>query len=203
MTSGNWLETNAAEDVAGNIRHALRCVEFALEDPQAWKWVILALHAALQGACMCHLTTTAAPLGATTPKSTAEWCMYFENSRTDPGAKPPKQTIMLSLPALLLAIRKDAPDAIGRACEPIHVDQAELAWLKRIHSEIRNQFVHFEPISWSIDLSGVPDIARLIARIIGEILDCGWAFQHMDASKKDAMRADLNKLSQLRLATQN
>jgi hypothetical protein len=54
---GAWINTDEAEGVAASVRRALRCWEHTLADPQAWKWVTLARHAALQGACMCHLLT--------------------------------------------------------------------------------------------------------------------------------------------------
>jgi len=47
---GEWLHTNEAEDVAASVRHALRCRAMIQEDPHAWKWLALALHASLQGA---------------------------------------------------------------------------------------------------------------------------------------------------------
>ena len=66
-----WIRTDEAEDAAGSVRHALRAGEMTANDPQAWKWVALALHSALQGACVCHLTTTAAPIGAVTSATPA------------------------------------------------------------------------------------------------------------------------------------
>jgi len=68
----NWIRTDEAEDVAGSMRHAIRAGRLVAEDSQAWKWVVLAVHSALQGACVCHLTETAAPLGqspSVTPRS--------------------------------------------------------------------------------------------------------------------------------------
>ena len=61
-----------AEDIAGSIRHALRCQQFTSVDPQTWKWVALALHSALQGACVCHLVSTASPFGAVTKQNAGE-----------------------------------------------------------------------------------------------------------------------------------
>src|SRR5436305_1244021 len=100
-----WVRTDEAEDVAGSIRHALRCRQFARDDPQAWKWIALALHSALQGACVSHLVTTASPLGAVTKENAGKWLAYFEASRTNPELLPPT-THLLSLPDLLKAARK-------------------------------------------------------------------------------------------------
>ncbi|MEA3032980.1 MAG: hypothetical protein QOH86_996 [Sphingomonadales bacterium] len=185
-----WVRTDEAEDVAASIRHSLRSRDLAAQDPQAWKWVALALHSALQGACVCHLVTTANPIGAVTTKNAGEWLQYFEASRTDPEAKPPT-TYLLSLPDLLTAVRK--PRSAGDRSNPIGVvlSDEELEWLRRFHREIRNQFVHFEPRGWSLEVSGMPDLAKLIARLIGEMLEMGWAFRHQDADWRRALRSDL------------
>lgn len=90
MTTSVWLDIDSNRDVIANVRHALHCIELAKSDPYAWKWAFLALHAALQGACVCHLTTTATPIGVTNEKDTLVWLNYLEASRTTPALKPPK-----------------------------------------------------------------------------------------------------------------
>lgn len=100
-----WVRTDEAEDVAGSIRHALICMNLVKDDDQAWKWAILALHGALQGACVCHLTTTAQPVGAVTPKNAVEWFTYFEETRENQQLEPP-MTRLMNMPDLLKAVRK-------------------------------------------------------------------------------------------------
>jgi len=160
----------------------------------------LALHSALQGACVCHLTTTAAPLGAVTKDNAAEWISYFEESRENQKAKHP-DTKLMSLPDLLKAVRKQGSGG-GINNGQVEISDIELVWLKRIHSNIRNQFVHFAPLGWSIEVSGVPQIGQLIARIIKDIHDCGWAFRHLDPTKKNAMILDLEHLTEAIWTTQ-
>jgi hypothetical protein len=191
---GLWVQTDEAEDVAGSLRHALRCLDYVADDQQAWKWVALALHSALQGACVCHLTTSFAPVGAVTPRNAAEWVSYAEQSRTDPEAQPPR-THLMALPDLLKAVRK--PNSAGDRSNDvgIEISDAELAWLRRFHNSVRNQFVHFEPIGWSIEVSGIPEIGALVARIIGKILSIGYGFRHRDRLWREALAADLSRLS--------
>jgi hypothetical protein len=190
----NWIRIGEAEDVAGSVRHALRAAQMVQDDPLAWKWVALAIHSALQGACICHLTTTAAPIGAVTPRNACDWIEFFERSRTDAGIKSPR-TQLMGLPDLLKAIRKphSAGDCSNDAGVPI--SDAELAWLRRFHEQIRNQFVHFEPMSWSLEVSGIPELAVLIARIIETILAMGWGFRHQCHAWREALAADLARLA--------
>jgi hypothetical protein len=190
----NWIRTDEADDVAGSIRHAIRVAQFVGEDPLAWKWVVMALHSALQGACVCHLTTTAAPVGAVTNRNADEWLVYFEDSRTDPNAKPPK-THLMGLPDLLTAVGKPHSAGDRSNAAGVAISESELRWLRRFHKDIRNQFVHFEPMGWSIEVSGIPEIAKLVARIIGEILRIGWAFRHQDLAQREEMERSLQTLA--------
>jgi hypothetical protein len=73
----------------------------------------------------------------------------------------------------------------------------EFNWLRRFHRAVRNQFVHFEPMGWSLEVSGIPKIAAVIARIIAEIADAGWAFRHKEDDWKRALRGDLERLARL------
>lgn len=190
-----WLETDPNKDVVANVRHALLCIEVAKNDRHAWKWAFLALHAALQGACVCYLTTTAAPIGATDEKNTLALLDYLEASRTTPNLKPPKTKIM-AFPDLLKALR--AGKAGNRtACDKIiNLTDSEFSYLKRLHEEIRNQFIHFAPTNWAIDFSGIEAFAKLSSRIINDIMDHGWAFRFMEGDDRDELRANLKMLSE-------
>ncbi len=194
--AGNWIETDEAEDVAGSIRHVICSAQLADEDCQAWKWVAMALHSALQGACVCHLTTTATPVGAVTKRNAGQWLAYFEDRRTDPAAKRPK-TQLMGLPDLLKAVRKPHSAGDRSNVNGIVITDSELSWLRRFHEDIRNQFVHFEPMGWSIEVSGLPEIATLVARIIGEMLHIGYAFRHQDLAQREKMQRSLRALASL------
>lgn len=187
-----WVRTDEAEDVAGSVRHVIRTAHFVGEDPQSWKWVVIALHSALQGACVCHLTTTAAPVGAVERRNAQDWLAYFDRSATDAAATPPK-THLMGFVDLLKAVRK--PNSAGDGSDVrIAISDSELGWLRKFHEDIRNQFTHFEPMGWSIDMSGIPEIAKLVARIIGDILDTGWAFRHLDSEQSQDLRRDVQAL---------
>lgn len=193
MPERQWVRTDEAEDVAASLRHAIRCRSFTSDDPQAWKWVALALHSALQGACVCHVVTTASPVGAVTKQNAREWLAYFDASRLEPTVKPPK-TYLMALPDLVKAVRKprsagDRSNSVG-----VTISDRELRWLSRFHEEVRNQFVHFEPQGWSLEVSGIAQLGKVIGRIIEEFLDMGWAFRHAEQAWRDALRANLASL---------
>ncbi|UHS56236.1 hypothetical protein [Agrobacterium vaccinii] len=191
----NWIRIDEAEDVLGSLRQAIRAAQFIGEDLLAWKWVLMALHSSLQGACVCHLTTTAAPLGAVDERNAKEWLNYFEDSRTNSTVKPPKNTRLKALPELLKAVREPYSAGDRSNTNGVAISESELRWLGRFHTEIRNKFVHFEPVGWSIEVSGIPNIAKLIARIIQEILEFGWAFRHQDIYQRQELHKSLKTLA--------
>lgn len=192
----NWLSTDEADDTAGSVRHGLLCWDNVPGDVQAWKWMALAIHSALQGGSVCHLVTTMAPVGAVYQKNAAEFLQYIEDSRTDPDVRPPEARLM-ALPDLLKAIRKPHSAGDRSNQEGISLSDAELAWLCNFHTGVRNQFVHFEPMGWSLEVSGIPAIAALVARILNDIADAGWAFRYKDRAWLNAFKADLERLGSI------
>ena len=194
MMENNWLQTDEADDVAGSVRHALQCLNMVGQDRQAWKWFALSLHSALQGASVCHLVSTASPVEAVYPMNAAKFLNYFEESRTNAVAKPPETRIM-ALPDLLKAARK--PNSAGDRSNNlgIPITDTELERLSKFHTTVRNQFVHFEPMGWSLEVSGLPAIARLVARIVLDILNAGWAFRHKDHEWKEDLKTELKQLA--------
>ena len=189
-----WIQTDAAEDVAGSLRHLLRCRDIAPSDQQAWKWIALSLHSAIQGAWVCHLFTTAGPIGAVTKRNKVEWLAYFEEGRSNPNTIRP-QTYLMALPDLLKAIRKPESEGDGSNVGGVMLSDEELTSLNQFHESIRNQFVHFEPLGWSLEVSGIPELAQLIARLIFEIIEAGWAFRHKKEHWKQFLVSDLAELS--------
>lgn len=196
MAASIWLDTDSNRDVVANVRHALHCIELAKNDPHAWKWAFLALHAALQGACVCHLTTTATPIGVTDEKDTLAWLDYLEASRTKPALKPPKTRIM-AFPDLLRALREGKAGNRPSGGNKFNLSDDEFSYLKRLHDEIRNQFIHFAPAIWSIDFSGFTTFASLSSRVMRDIMDYGWAFRLMDPDEKTDLHVNLIILAKL------
>jgi hypothetical protein len=191
-----WLRTNERQDVAASIRHCHASLLLARTDRHAFKFVMLSLHSALQGACVCHLTTTFPPLDAATKENTAQWIKWSEEQRKNPAAKPPK-TKLADLPELLKRIRKANSAGDGSNAVGISLSDSEYEWWKRIHDDIRNQFTHFAPQTWSIDVSGVPALIQLTVRLISNMKEVGWAFRHADAVWQTQFTSDLERLDSL------
>ena len=55
MSDQAWLRTDEIEEFIDNLEHAAMFARQLRDDVRAWKWLIIALHSALQGACVCAL----------------------------------------------------------------------------------------------------------------------------------------------------
>ena len=56
MPSQSWLRTDEIEEFIDALERAAMFAKQLTDDVKAWKWLIIALHSALQGACVCALT---------------------------------------------------------------------------------------------------------------------------------------------------
>lgn len=85
-----WLRTDEVEEFIGALEHVACLACTVSESSLQWKWLILALHNALQGACTCALrgTDTAGITMLTKESAKAVWHWLDVESRKDPH--PPK-----------------------------------------------------------------------------------------------------------------
>lgn len=184
----DWLRTDEIEDIAASVRHALRCRDSASTDKHEWKWFALAIHSALQGTLVAHLTTTASPIGAVNDKCAAAWLLHYNKGN------PAPQTKLLAFPDLLKKARKNGQCGGGASYPRLQISEKERKWLTRFHDDIRNQFAHFEPMAWSLELSGMTPLGALAARLIEEAIQANWAFRHAEEETLIELRSNLKRL---------
>ena len=72
-----YLHTDERHDVLASLEHCALCLASAERSSGAWKWVVLSLHSALQGAMICHLSGTAG-VGALTSTCARQWSQWHE-----------------------------------------------------------------------------------------------------------------------------
>lgn len=133
-----------------------------------------------------------------TKSNAGEWLAYGASIRTDPTAKPP-ETYLMNLPDLLKAVRKPHSAGDRSNASGIVLSNSEFEWLKRFHDDLRNQFTHFKPMALSIEVSGLPELAKLVGRLISDITNVGWAFRNKDVAWKSGLAETLKSLRDLQL----
>jgi hypothetical protein len=195
------LSTSEAKDVIGSLHHCILCVHDAQETKSAWKWVLISLHNAVQGAMVCYLNDTS-QTGALTDECTEATLKLF---MLDAEGKIPKQkcgTDEFGLPKLRPKYKDDylpkpilaSPNILlkrimkGRhgftsANKDLGIttdEQKAFKWL----NHWRNEFIHFSPKGLSFGLNGVAEKCLLNLGIIKKIANDFWPFRHLRCEEK-------------------
>jgi hypothetical protein len=151
-----WLRTDEREDILASLRMLSSSCDAAGDDLSAWKWIVIGTHSALQGAMALHLGFGNDLLVAT-PESASAWLDAHEN-----GAPYP-ETMMDDFLSLYRKLKKH--EILGFRFKPNGTHGGNVRRLNRF----RNQFVHFMPQGWSIELSGMPQICRDCLDVVGQL----------------------------------
>lgn len=166
-----YLRVDEREDAINALEH---CAEIAsvLAKPANWKWCLISIHNALQGALVCTLSGTD-QAGALDDSSFKKWHEWLKASRSNPDLQPPRREKLADLLTLLKrAETKDWMAEFGG--KPIAVTPEVRKDIAHLNS-LRNDFIHFTPKGWSIELAGLPRIllnaCSLIDHLIPIVID--------------------------------
>ena len=166
MDVPEYLRVDEREDAINALEHAAETALTLKEIPLNWKWVIIAIHNALQGALVCTLSGTDGT-GALSNKSRQKVWDFFEASRTDPDAPYPTEWL-----AGLFELYERAKDPaymqeFGGA--PLRTTPEQDDDIRRLNN-LRRAFAHFTPKGWSIENVGLPRIVLNATAIIETLM---------------------------------
>lgn len=215
-----YLRTDERVDVLASLSVCQQCLDRIEAEPGLWKWVILSMHNAMQGAMVCHLSGTA-QLGALDKKSATAWLawhqrdIYGEIERISDGIDEfgiPITRIKNKIdypPKAKLANAKQLFKRLYNNCERVEpsaggvlkISEAERRSFDQLN-KLRNEFSHFTPKGWSIELSGLPETLEDVLGVMQKIALDPWPFRHLgsvETAKLDeillTLRARLNGMS--------
>ena len=129
-----------------------------------WKWVLVGTHDALQGAIVCAIADSTGT-SVLSKKSAKEMLAWLEK----PTDKYP-QEFMADFKTLLEKTGKKLSDREARD-------------IRRLHS-FRNEFVHFTPKGWSLEIAGLPRIVCLALTLTSELMQAENVNRQMSGNKK-------------------
>ena len=204
----DWLTVDEATDVVASLRHTFHLLKLVPTDLAVWKWVILSVHSALQGAMVCHLSGTA-NLGCLSALSADAWLNWHERDRRGeinwidlginefgrPSLKPatkadcPPREYLAKPSELFERLRMPNKRRESGVGEILQISGAQRRAFKKL-DELRNQFTHFSPMGWSIEIAGLPTMCSEILSVIRLIELDYWPFRHLEPQS----RAELKKL---------
>lgn len=151
MTDGIWLRTDEEREAVAGLQLVQRQLPAVQKDLYAWKQVALTLHAAVQAFMVLALRGTV-PRHVLNKKSETEWLKWADN----PEGEPPSH---LRLHRFLNLYKKVKSQRMSQwdnskcfSPGPTH-DRS-----MRLLNSIRNEFTHFVPMGWSLEVNGMPTI---------------------------------------------
>ena len=177
-----WFGTDEIEELIDAVEHSAELSDQIKKSPRRWKWLILSLHQALQGACVCALRgTDTAGISVLTKQSAKEmWQWLNVDSRQDQRQSPPEEHLA-SMLELYTRVKKlcylQAPHSLS-STQQMNNDIKKL-------NQLRNEFIHFVPKSFSLEITGMPRIASHCCDVIEHLTVAHPTFgHHMTGNKK-------------------
>ena len=143
-----WLDTNYETEGERALHLTVEQLALVLSDPYRWKWVIIALHNALQ-AFLVHTVTGSDQLGAMTEKYQRKWREAFAQ-----GKSPPRKGEYLAPVNDLMKRARTLRRYTYTKPLPASVEQDHAV---KLLSDWRDRFIHYKPGGLTIEVSGFPD----------------------------------------------
>lgn len=139
-----WARFDTETNAADNLEKALYFLGNVKNRPEDWKWVIICCHSALYGFAV-HVASGSDDLSVinTTKKGHNKLISFGE------ALKICKKTIG-ARQALITSDEEDES-------------------INTLQNEFRNNFEHFNPCSWSIEVSGFPNDIKNIINVIQRV----------------------------------
>lgn len=166
-----WYRIDEQLFALAAVQHAAHCLEEVKRDWQQLPWAIIALHNATQASLIAHLTGTAG-LGALEAK-----CAELTLAALQGEGEYPQEFVAKFLELVRRATKLEKQ--IEAAGGVLQLSSAERKALRRLNS-LRNEFVHFSPKGWSVEISGLPQIALSCVTVFRGVVSTGWALRSLD-----------------------
>ena len=208
-----YVRTDERQDVLASLEHCALSLSQARQSDRAWKWVVLSLHSALQGAMVCHLSGTN-QLGALTKECAAKRLEWDEKDRRgeitwiQEGVgefggptkriekkedQPPWKVFVATADKLFKRLSRPSLRIEGECGGIISITEKQRQSFKRLH-KLRNQFSHFSPKGWYIELELIEEVIDDLLDILCSILDDPWPFRNMPEDEKSALRSRIQEI---------
>jgi len=196
-----WLHTDETREAVVSLDMVEDCLHKVLSNVHYWKWVVIALHNALQGYMVLALRGSNS-LNVLKEQSRKKWVEAWE--RDDKVMPRRELDTFLNLYNKIQTGKKCYDDGIKRG-HIFHRGPYDLM-LMYVHSKpfapsctqtesvkmlnfLRNDFVHFLPKGWSLGVGGLPRIVNDCVDIIEFLaFECGnilWHEKELETKTKE------------------
>src|SRR3972149_5479137 len=178
-----WLRLTEETNALDYLEKANSFILLADRDPIAWKWVILCLHTALYGFAICALRgTNPDNVTYTTKKGQQKLITFGDAIERCQNPQFMQMTIM---------------------SRQLVLDEADREAVRLLKKTFRDNFEHFIPKGWSIEIHGFPEMAIRVLRMIRFLAFDSGNYIHLKSGQKKRIKSIVhqatNKLKKSRL----
>ena len=149
-----WYRTDEKENAIDYLETAAAAFN-AANQTHKWKWLTIALHGALYGSAVLAVVGTDPDRVLFSPKS----------KQVPESEEQPKK--LISLWEALRRCQSDEWMLLYVGSQRLVISDSEMSSINRLSDTFRNNFEHFTPKHWSIEVSGFPGIVSDVCRVIG------------------------------------
>jgi hypothetical protein len=193
--SERYLRTDEEVEASDALHMAAALAERVASDLRVWRWLSIALHSAAQGFMVLSLRHGNGLL-ALTKESTRAWLEAHEKRRTNQAYKYPEERLDTYL-GLYKKVKHSKTGAIG-GNTPFKPKGSEGRSIRMLNS-LRNEFIHFTPKGWSLEVSGMPRISLDVLVLVSFLgWESGNIFWHDEGALERAREAHLRLVHSLR-----
>lgn len=154
--SADYLRTDEQEDLLSSLKLVCISAQECRHDDQFWKWILVGTHSSLQAAIVFHLSFGNSFLVAK-PNHTKKWLAAHQSGGNYPD---------MHMDYFLELYEKAKSQEVMGFRLTTHASQDESV---KLLTELRNDFVHFMPKGWSIELAMLPPICLDSLALVEEL----------------------------------
>jgi hypothetical protein len=152
-----WLRTDERKEAINSLEKTYQFILEVHNDPYNWKWVIITLHNAAQAFMVLALQGTAS---LNVVKDQDKW---FEAIQL--GNEYPKQQFLLNFLKLYKDIKSENR-MMQNGYSKSFPGAKETDYAMEVLNEIRNNFIHFIPCNWSLEIAWLPVICKQVLLVV-------------------------------------
>jgi len=166
---GKYLRFSEETNALYYLERAGVFIQETTSDPKAWKWVILALHGALYGFAICA-------------------CKGSSNATVIRKNKKGHEKLITLDEALKMCQDKTWMGTLHGGLS-LNLSASQADSIRRLKATLRNNFEHFTPKGWSIEMHGFPQIAMDILDVIRFLSIETFRYQHLNQSQRNKIKS--------------
>lgn len=162
-----YMRTDEESEAVAALAMVARMAGEVTSDIYAWRWVVLALHNAVQGFMALSLRHGNGFL-ALSPRCFAAWMDAYENN-----GEYPREELDTYLNLYKKVKSRDIGSVGGN--RPFTPSGSQGRSIRKLN-ELRNEFIHFTPKGWSLEVTGLPQICMDCLKLVAFL---GWETQNI------------------------